>query len=225
MAFPVLTGILKKGLEMRLNKIVIYFLLSLFTLCIIPGAQAGKVRGVTDTEIKIGILTDMSSVAAFAGTAMGQAFKDYFAYINDTGGIHGRKIKIIVEDNGYFPKTTIPAAKKLIMKDKVFAIPFCLGSSSAWSIYPMIKKERVPFLPLGADYTFYNPVKKLVFLPWPTYYNQAAHGIDWVLENNPNARIGVIYQDDAFGRDTLHGATNAMKFYEKKEQILLLENT
>jgi len=199
----------------KLRLSIIFFAGVIFFLNV-SMAGAADVRGVTDTEVKIGCLTDTSSVAAYAGVAVGQAFKDFFAYVNDNGGINGRKIKVIVEDNGYFPKTSLPAAKKLIMKDKVFAIPHCLGSAASAVIMPICKKERVPMFPNGANFSFYEPVKDVIFVPYTSYYSQAGRAVDWIVSKEPNAKIGILYQDDSMGKDQLAGAKNAMKFYGKK---------
>jgi branched-chain amino acid transport system substrate-binding protein len=197
------------------NLLILISIVLILVFWVLP-SMAEEVRGVTDTEILIGCSSDTTSVAAYAGTATAQSMKDYFAWINDKGGIHGRKVKVVLEDNGYFPKTALPAAKKLIMKDKVFAIGQVLGSAASWVTHPLAVKEKVPMFPNGSNYKFYHPVNKLVFVPFTSYYAGSGNLVDWIMQQDQNAKIGIVYQDDAMGNDQLDGAKNAMKYHGKK---------
>ncbi len=192
----------------------IFGILFIVTVCLIStGAWAQAVRGVTDTEIKIGVLSDFTGPGKFAGPPVRDAFNDYMAYINDQGGIHGRKIKVVVEDNGIFPNTTLKAARKVIFKDEVFAIGFNLGSSGTAAIVPLCEENQVVLLPYGANKKFYDPGSKWVFVPHTVQYHLACRAVDYLLAQNPKARIGMIYQDDAYGREGLEGAIDTAKFH------------
>jgi branched-chain amino acid transport system substrate-binding protein len=180
------------------------------------GALAGEIRGVTDTEIKLGALSDFSGPGKVAGPPLKDSFTDYVAYINDTGGIHGRKIKLIVEDNGIFPNTTMKAARKLIFQDEIFALPYNLGSSGTAAIVPLIEENKVVLMPHGANKKFYDPGSKWVFVPHTVQFHMACRAVDYILGKNPKARIGVIYQDDAFGREGLEGARATAEFMGTK---------
>jgi len=195
----------------------IFSILFIVTVCLIStGAWAEAVRGVTDTEIKIGVLSDFTGPGKVGGPPARDAFNDYMAYINDQGGIHGRKIKVVVEDNGIFPNTTLKAARKVIFKDEVFAIGFNLGSSGTAAIVPLCEENQVVLLPYGANKKFYDPGSKWVFVPHTVQYHLACRAVDYLLAQNPKARIGVIYQDDAYGREGLEGATDTAKFHNTK---------
>ena len=187
------------------------------TLCLmVTGVWAADVRGVTDTEVKIACLVDLSGPGKYGGPPIVDAFKDYVAWFNDKGGTHGRKITLIVEDNGILPNTTLNAAKKVILKDEVFAIGFNLGSAGSSAILPLCEENQAVLMPHGANKEFYSPGNKWVFVPHTVQYDMAARAVEYVLGKNPKARIGMIYQDDAFGREGLEGARAAARFMKTR---------
>ena len=195
------------------TRIVVSSLILLGALCLMAGgAWAKEVRGVTDTEVKIGCLVDLSGPGKYGGPPIAQAFKDCVAWVNDNGGIHGRKINLVVEDNGIMPNTTMKAARKIILKDGVFAIGFNLGSAGASAILPLCEENEVVLMPHGANKKFFYPGNKWVFVPHTVQYSMACRAVEYILEKNPKARIGMIYQDDGFGREGLEGARAAAKF-------------
>jgi len=197
---------------MRLRKMV-FGLLLIGLLGVVPsGIWAKDVRGVTDTEIKLACLVDLSGPGKYGGPPIADAFRDYVAWVNDTGGINGRKINLIVEDNGILPNTTMNAAKKVIFKDEVFAIAFNLGSAGASAILPLCEENQVVLMPHGANKKFYDPGNKWVFVPHTVQYGEACRAVEYILGKNPEARVGMIYQDDGFGREGLEGARAAAKF-------------
>jgi len=174
-----------------------------------------KVRGVTDDSIKIACLVDLSGPGKYGGPPIAEAFKDYVSWVNDNGGIHGRKIDLIIEDNGILPNTTLKAARKVILKDNVFAIGFNLGSSGASAIVPLCEENEVVLMPHGANKKF-AAGNKWVFVPHTVQYSMAARAVEYILEKNPEAKIGMIYQDDGFGREGLEGATAAAALMNSK---------
>ncbi|MEI9475948.1 MAG: ABC transporter substrate-binding protein [Deltaproteobacteria bacterium] len=193
------------------RKVVILVFVMAAMLCF-GAVWAQEVRGVTDTEVKIACLVDFTGPGKYAGMPISEAFKDYCAWINDTGGIHGRKINLIVEDNGILPPTTINAAKKIILKDGVFAIGFNLGTAGSSAILPLCEENQAVLMPHGANKQFYDPGNKWVFVPHTVQYSMASRAAEYALEKNPKARIGMIYQDDGFGKEGLDGARAAAKF-------------
>lgn len=184
----------------------------LIGLVIAAGSWAAGARGVTDTSVKIACLVDLSGPGKYGGPPIADAFRDYVAWVNDTGGVHGRKIDLIVEDNGILPNTTMAAAKKVLLKDGVFALAFNLGSAGASAIVPLCEENKAVLMPHGANKKFYSPGNKWVFVPHTAQYDLATRAVEYVLEKNPKARIGIIYQDDDFGREGLEGARAAAAF-------------
>jgi branched-chain amino acid transport system substrate-binding protein len=201
---------------MKTRTTILSLLVGTFLLFSMSSAWAAEVRGVTDTEVKIALLVDFSGPGKFAGPPISMGAKTYVDYVNAQGPIHGRKIKLIVEDNGIFPNTTLAAAKKVIFKDEIFAIGFNLGSSGSSAIIPLVEENKVVLMPHGANKRFYSPGNKWVFVPYSTQYNMASRAVDYILSQNRKARMGIIYQDDDFGRDGLNGARDAAKFHGTK---------
>ncbi len=192
---------------------IIYVCIAMVAALVGPGVSLAKdVRGVTDNEIKIACLVDFTGPGKYAGPPISDAFKDYCAWVNDTGGIHGRKLNLIIEDNGILPNTTLNAAKKVILKDGVFTIAFNLGTAGSSAILPLCEENQVVLMPHGANKVFYDPGNKWVFVPHTVQYSMACRAVEYVLEKNPKARIGMIYQDDGFGKEGLDGAKAAAKF-------------
>jgi len=186
-------------------------------LCLsMNSAWAADVRGVTDKEIKIAWLTDLSGPGKYAGPPMSDVARDFVAMVNDKGGINGRKINLIIEDNGILPSTTMNAAKKVILKDGVFAIAMNLGSAGSRAILPLCEENKVVLMPHGANKDFYSPGNKWVFVPHTVQFDMAARAVDYILEKNSKARIGMIYQDDDFGREGLAGANAAAAIMKTK---------
>jgi ABC-type branched-subunit amino acid transport system substrate-binding protein len=182
-------------------------------LLLLTGAVRGQeIRGVTATEVKIACLVDFTGPGKYAGVPISDAFKDYVAWINDTGGVNGRKINLIVEDNGILPDPTMKAARKVILKDNVFAIAFNLGTAGSSAILPLCEENKCVLMPHGANKQFYDPGNKWVFVPHTVQFSMACRAVEYILEKNPKARIGMIYQDDGFGREGLDGAKAAAKF-------------
>jgi branched-chain amino acid transport system substrate-binding protein len=201
---------------MQKRTITLCFLLAV-SICLWTGATwAADVRGVTKNEVKLACLVDFSGPGKYAGPPLAMGAETYIKYINDKGGVHGRKIKLVVEDNGIMPNTTLAAAKKVIFKDEIFAIGFNLGSSGSSAIIPLSEENQVVLMPHGANKRFYNPGNKWVFVPYATQFNMGSRAVEFILEQNPKARIGMIYQDDDYGRDGLAGARAAAKFMKVK---------
>lgn len=197
---------------MKKKNILIILLLvgSLFlTGTVVWGAE---VRGVMDKKIKLACLVDLSGPGKYGGPPIADAFKDYVAWVNDTGGIHGRTIDLIVEDNGILPTPTLAAARKVIFKDEVLAIGFNLGSAGTSAILPLCEENKVVLMPHGANKRFYSPGNKWVFVPHTVQFSMASRAAEYILSKNPKARIGIIYQDDDFGIEGLEGARAAAGF-------------
>lgn len=199
------------------NKLWGWSVLLAVVMCLsVSSAWAATVRGVADNEIKIACLVDLSGPGKYGGPPIADAFRDYVAWVNDTGGIHGRKINLIVEDNGILPTTTMNAAKKVILKDEVLAIAFNLGSAGSSAIIPLCVENKVVLMPHGANKEFYHPGNKWVFVPHTVQFDMASRAVEYILEKNKKAKIGMIYQDDDFGKEGLEGARVAAKFMKTK---------
>ncbi|TDA67537.1 MAG: hypothetical protein D9V47_10785 [Clostridia bacterium] len=167
----------------------------------------GEVRGVTGDTIRIGAILDFTGPYKSAGVLMRSGIETYFKYVNDHGGINGRKVVTFFEDNQSNPPTSLAAANKLIFNDKVFALAGVHGSAAFAAIYDLVEKEKVISFSLGHATQDFEPLKKMVFQVPTPYYHQAARIVDFFIDDLgiKEPKIGVIYQDDAMGMDALKG--------------------
>ncbi len=156
--------------------------------------------GVTDTEIVIGSHQDLSGPIAGWGVQVKMGFEMKMKEINDRGGIHGRKIRMVIEDNAYNPAQAITVTNKMINKDKVFMFIGNMGSPTAGATKPIISKKKIPQShPLTAASLFYDPYDRYSFGGWVPYYDQARILTKYFVEEKGRTRIGIMYQDDEMG--------------------------
>src|SRR6202041_2080993 len=174
-------------------------------------AQKKYDTGATDTEIKIGNIMPYSGPASAYGV-IGRTEAAYFKKINDAGGINGRKINFISYDDGYSPPKTVEQARKLVESDEVLLIFNALGTPPNSAIQKYMNTKKVPqlFVPTGA--TKWNDPKEY---PWtmgwqPSYQSETRIYAKYIIENLPNARIAVLYQNDDYGKDYLKGLKDGL---------------
>ncbi|MDQ7781931.1 MAG: ABC transporter substrate-binding protein [Desulfomonilaceae bacterium] len=172
--------------------------------------------GVTDTEIKIGVISDLSGPTAIGGIGMADAITSYFNAVNDAGGIHGRKVTVIVEDCAYAPAKAVAAAKKLMAKDGVFAFVSPWGTAPSTALFPITEKDKIPLAPAcSLSTTIYDPLKKYVFAAGTNYVDQSLFIVDYAVNelkmNKP--KVAIFCQDDDWGRDHVKGLEMAREKY------------
>jgi len=179
-------------------------------------ATAMAETGVTDKEIKLGAIMDLSGPIAFMGKGIAGGQATYYKYINDKGGVHGRKINLVVEDDGYSPPKSVAAAKKLIERDQVFCLSIVLGSAQALAMYPILERAGVPLVHVGTQNSrIGTPPKKYLFLADPSYLDQAKIHVAFAMQDlkMEKPKVGVVYQDDEPGQDYYNGVVLACKHY------------
>jgi ABC-type branched-subunit amino acid transport system substrate-binding protein len=131
--------------------------------------------------------------------------------INDAGGIHGRKIRLVVEDSAYDPKKAIMVTNKMIEKDKVFAFIGNMGSPTAGATKPIISKKKIPqMMPLTAASLFYDPYDRYSFGGFVPYYDQARALTKYFVEQKGKKMVGIMYQDDEMGAIMLKGVKDQL---------------
>ncbi len=174
-------------------------------------ARAAYGPGVTDKEIKLGTTATYSGpVSAIA--SYGEAQVAYFKMINDRGGINGRVINLISLDNAFSPPKTVEQTRKLVEDDNVFVIAGALGTPTNAAVQKYLNDKQVPNLFFTSGSERFNDPKNF---PWivPLYPSYVAQGVvygRYLLKNKPNAKIGVMYENDDFGRDYLRGLKQAL---------------
>ena len=171
-----------------------------------PAQAADPVRGVTDTEIVIGQITDLSGVTAVQGVNNSDAVRLAFDEINAAGGIHGRKIKHIVEDNQYTVPRAVQAMNKLLNNDNIFMTIDDGGTPMNDANMPAQFAKNVPnVFPLTAARSMYEPYNRLKFGQFASYYDQMRTAVKYFAEKRGRKAFCVMYQDSDFGKDVLAG--------------------
>jgi branched-chain amino acid transport system substrate-binding protein len=187
--------------------------LCLSALCLPNGALAQKKydTGASDTEIKIGNIIPYSGPASAYGV-IGKTEQAFFDKINAEGGINGRKIKFLSYDDGYSPPKAVEQARKLVEDDGVLLIFNSLGTPSNSAIRTYMNGKRVPQLFVATGASKWNDPKEF---PWtmgwqPSYQIEAQIYAKYILKHKPDAKIGVLYQNDDFGKDYLKGLKDGL---------------
>jgi branched-chain amino acid transport system substrate-binding protein len=179
----------------------------LATALLATAALAQKeTRGVTATEIVLGMHTDLSGPAATYGVSSSNAVKMRFDEVNDKGGIHGRKIKLIVEDTQYQVPRAVQAGAKLINRDRIFAMVAPLGTPMNNALFKDQFEAGVPNLfPLSAARSMYEPFHRLKFYGAASYVDQMKAGINYFVTKKGKKALCAMYQDTDFGTEVLDG--------------------
>jgi branched-chain amino acid transport system substrate-binding protein len=169
-------------------------------------AQKKYDEGATDTEIKIGNTNPYSGNASSYGV-IGKTIEAYFKMVNDKGGINGRKINFITYDDGYAPPKTVEMVRKLVEEDKVLFVFQTLGTPPNTAIHKYMNGKKVPhlFVATGAS-KWGNPRE----FPWtmgfqPDYVTEAKIYAKHILANVKDPKIGVLMQNDDYGKDYFNG--------------------
>ncbi|MBW1815646.1 MAG: ABC transporter substrate-binding protein [Deltaproteobacteria bacterium] len=156
--------------------------------------------GVSDTEIVIGSHQDLSGPIAGWGIQVKMGLEMRAREINEAGGIHGRKIRMVIEDNAYDPKKAIMVTNKMISRDKVFMFIGNMGSPTAGATKPIISRKKIPqMFPLTAASLFFEPYDRYSFAGFTPYYDQARIIVKYFVKAKGYKRIGLMYQDDEMG--------------------------
>lgn len=163
-------------------------------------------------DVKVGSTGPLSGSLSLLGQGVRDGVQVYFDYINDQGGVNGRKIDFISEDDAYEPMRAVASAKKLIEQDKVIALVAPVGTPSNAAMIPYVEERKVPlFAPYAFSHTLTTPVKRYVFTTLPEVRIQASLLGDYLVTQLKHNKIAVIYQNDDFGQDAVIGFEGRMK--------------
>jgi branched-chain amino acid transport system substrate-binding protein len=174
----------------------------------LAAAAAGQTetRGVTKSEIVLGMHTDLSGPAATYGVSSSNAVKMRFDEVNAAGGIHGRKIRLVVEDTQYQVPRAVQAGNKLISRDRIFAMVAGLGTPMNNALFKDQFEAGVPNLfPLSAARSMFEPFHKLKFYGAATYVDQVRAGINYFATKKGKKALCAMYQDTDFGKEVMDG--------------------
>jgi len=180
-------------------------------LTIPVSGNAAEVRGVTDTEVVVGITTPLSGPAALWGN-IGLGSKAWADHINAQGGIHGRKIKVILKDDGYNPAKAMANLRQ--MKGKVFAVVGLLGTAVVNASKDFFAQNNIPLITAYGDVRIWTRVSpkslKYVFITYPDYVDEGQYLATWAVKNLGSKKIAVFYQNDDFGKMGLAGVKKGL---------------
>jgi len=174
-------------------------------------AQKNYGPGVSDTEIKLGQTMPYSGPVSAYGT-IGKAEAAYFAMINDQGGVNGRKITLISLDDAYSPPKTVEQTRKLIEQEGVLLDFNPLGTPSNTAIQKYMNERKVPQLFVATGATKWGDP---AHFPWtmgwqPTYQTEGHIFAKYLLQDRPNAKLAILYQNDDYGKDYLKGMKDGL---------------
>ena len=176
----------------------------------LAGAQQ---QGVSKNEILIGTIQDMSGPLAGYGKQAKAGMQLRIDELNEQqGSVHGRKLRLIAEDDGYDPKKAVLAAQKLVNQDKVFIVAGHLGTAQNMAAMPVqFEKNIVNFFPITAAREMYEPLNRLKYSFAATYYDQIRIALPKLVKEKNLKKACVIYQDDDFGQEVLKGGEAGLK--------------
>ena len=195
--------------------------IAITALLVAPAPALAADPGVTATEIKIGNTNPYSGPASAYGT-IGKAISAYFKKVNDEGGVNGRKINFVTLDDGYSPPKTVEMVRRLVEQDQVAFVFQTLGTPSNTAIWKYLNDEKVPQLFVATGATKWGDPKGH---PWtmgwqPTYQTEGHIYAQYVLKNIPDAKIGILYQNDDYGKDYVKGLKDGLGDAAKKAIVL-----
>ena len=174
---------------------------------------ANAETGVSASEIKLGITLPLTGAASPGYNKIGNAMNAYFKYVNDNGGVYGRKITLIQKNDEYSPQLSIAKTNELILKDKVFALVGPLGTANYTAVHKSIGIARrgVPTLFVNTGFSGFGNKKSYPtsFTILPSYAMEAKIAAQFIKENFAGKKLGLVYQNDEFGIDALGAFKNA----------------
>src|ERR1700742_3481760 len=206
------------------SKLAVWAALVLAVWTMPAAAQKQYGPGVTDTEIKIGTTTPYSGPASAyaAGAISATAF---FAMINAQGGINGRKVNYISLDDAYSPPKTVEQIRRLIESEEVLFLVNPVGTATNLAVVKYINQKKVPHLFIGTGATVFNDPEHYPWtLSWtPHYASEGEIYAKWILANKPDAKVGILSQNDDLGRDYLLGFRRGLG--DKADRMIVSQQT
>jgi len=178
--------------------------------------------GVTDTEIKIGNTCFYSGPASSYGT-IGKAMAAYYRMVNDQGGVNGRKINFLSYDDAYSPPKTVEQTRRLVEQDEILLDAGPLGTPTNSAIWQYMNQKKVPQLFVSTGATKWDDPKGH---PWtigwqPNYQSEGRIYATFIMKEKPDGKIGVLYQNDDFGKDYLKGLKDGLG--DKAKSMVAIE--
>lgn len=206
------------------SSIVGLALIAALGLAALAGPVSAQTPGVTATEIKIGNTNPYSGPASAYGT-IGKIIGAYFKKVNDEGGVNGRKINYITLDDGYSPPKTVEMVRRLVEQEQVAFVFQTLGTPTNSAIHKYMNQQKVPHLFVATGATKWGDPQNF---PWtmgwqPNYQVEGKIYAQYVMKNVPDPKIGILYQNDDYGKDYVKGLKDGLGDAAKK--LIVMEQT
>lgn len=197
------------------NKKRLFMLLTILIVglcCALNSFAAG--RGVSDDTIKMGLIMARTGPIAVLGISCGSGVLDNYKDTNDQGGIHGRKVEVIWEDDQFKTPQCIAKFKKLIFRDKVLSIVNA-GTPQTIALFDLIEKYQSVDIPMGLAEEMYEPIKPYIFSLGATYETQIQLMFDYIMNDlkAKDPRIAIVYCETEFGKKGLYAARKRAEDY------------
>jgi len=214
------TGFQRKGdKKMRLQRKI--FVVGMICLAFTCAAFAADVPGVTDKEVVVGVTTPLSGPAALWGVT-GLGMKAWADHVNDQGGVHGRKIKLIIKDDAYNP--TRGMANLQEMKGQVFAFCGVLGTAVCHAAKDFFADNKIPLVTAYANVRIWPELpaekRKYIFISYPDYREEATHLTKYAVEKLGSKKIALFYQNDDYGKNAMQGLNDALAALPGKAEVV-----
>ena len=168
---------------------------------------ANAETGVSASEIKLGITLPLTGAASVGYNKIGNSINAYFKYVNDNGGVYGRKVTLVQKNDEYSAQLSIAKTNELILRDKVFALVGPLGTANFTAVHKSVglAKRGVPSLFLNTGFSGFSNKKSYPssFMILPSYAMEAKIIAQFLKENHAGKKLGIVYQNDEFGIDGL----------------------
>ena len=178
---------------------------------LLPGYAAWAEHGVNPDEIRIGMVNAQSGPAAGLGLGMHAGAEAYFSRINAEGGVNGRKIRLIVKDDGYEPARSAALTEQLIKDDQVFALLGYVGTPTSRAALPIATQAEVPYLfPFTGAEFLRTPLKKWAFNLRASYFDETEEIVERISKDLGSQKIALLMQDDSFGETVKSGLAGAL---------------
>ncbi len=202
-----------------LLRILILPILLLAAFCLGACQDAGQDHlsetlqtGISDDEIVIGSSLALGGHAGYLGTQTLHGAMAYLEHINAAGGVHGRRIRLVVYDDGYDPPRCLVNTQRLLIEDRVFSLFCYVGTPTTVRVLPLIEEARIPLVGMftGAN-ALREPLNRYLINVRASYYQETAAAVRYLVERLNIRQIAVFYQYDAYGFDGLRGTELALK--------------
>ena len=208
---------------MKMSSCFLRMVLSVSILVLLGSipSYAEEVRGVTDTTVKIGLIAGMTGPSASVTGILGDVARDYTRYINDKGGIHGRKLISLAEDDRYSIPAGLAAFKKLVFKDEVFALSGPYTTPSMKALFGQMEKYKTPNLAAIPQPSMINPLKKYIFATGEFYDDDFGVIFEYIMnELKPkNMKIAFVTYDGESGKEVFDSLKKWTQFFNYKDPI------